>query len=77
MKKASDFTWGPPQEEAVKFILEYIEQFSNLIYINADNPVVTDILFIKGYGNWNIFVQQPQIKPIGFYSKRFPWSEAK
>jgi hypothetical protein len=50
-KKASDFTWGSPQEEALKIILEYIKHFSNLIYINVDSTMIIDILYIKGYGN--------------------------
>jgi hypothetical protein len=28
--------------------------------------VIIDILFIKGYDNWNIFVKQPQIKQLAF-----------
>jgi hypothetical protein len=44
VQKASDFSWEPHQEEAVKFILKYRKQFSNLIYINADNTVIIDII---------------------------------
>jgi hypothetical protein len=48
VKNASDFIWGPSQDKAIEIILEYIEQFHNLIYINADKTVIIDISFIKG-----------------------------
>jgi len=58
-------------------MLEYTKKFSNLIYINADSTEIIDILLIMGYDNWNIFVKQPQIKPISFYCKHYPWSDAE
>jgi hypothetical protein len=66
VRKASDFTWGPPQGEAVKMMLEYREQFSNLVYINADNTVIIDNLFIKGYAVGIYLLNNHRINQLAF-----------
>jgi hypothetical protein len=48
---------GVAQDKAVKIILVYIEQFNNLMYMNTDNKVMIDALFIKEYGSWNVFAE--------------------
>lgn len=78
-KKAEDFVWTDECEQAVKLVLEYIKTYQQLSFIQDEDKIIIDILYIKGYGNWNIFKQAKGQKeiPVGFYCKKFPWSENK
>ncbi|XP_029424789.1 uncharacterized protein LOC115072250 [Nannospalax galili] len=77
-KKAEEFTWGKEQEQAVKVTLEYIAQFRNLNFVQPDDTIIIDLLYMAGYGNWNIFAKRnSDLVPVGFYCKKFPWSEQK
>ncbi|XP_059120184.1 uncharacterized protein LOC131911818 [Peromyscus eremicus] len=77
-KKAQDFEWDQNCENAIKLVLEYINQYSHLYYIQPGDHVFVDILYMQGYGNWNIFSKNKDREtPIGFYCKKFPWSENK
>jgi hypothetical protein len=51
-RKANNFIWDKPQEQAVKTVLEYIKGYSKLQYIQPDGIVYLDI---KQYRNWSIF----------------------
>lgn len=78
-KKASTFEWGPRQEEAVKTITQYIQEYRQLSFPTEDSTITIEILFFNGYGSWNIFHKkgEEKEKPMGFYTKRFPWVDTK
>ena len=42
-RKANDFIWDKPQEQAVKTVLKYIKEYSKLYNIRADDTVYLDI----------------------------------
>ncbi|XP_010610954.3 uncharacterized protein LOC104854215 [Fukomys damarensis] len=54
-----------------------IKQYNHLGYIQEGEIIIVEVLYTNGYGNWNIFAKGNRITPIGFYCKRFPWSENK
>lgn len=77
IKKSQDFIWGSKQKEAKELIIKMIKEYKELVYIQPTDTVIVEVLYSQGYGNWNIFAKSDRILPIGFYCKRFPWSENK
>lgn len=56
----------------------FIQQYNALGYIQPGDSIIIEVLYHKGYGNWNIFAKnRDRVTPIGFYCKKFPWSENK
>jgi hypothetical protein len=78
IKKASDFEWGPQQEQAFKAIKELITTHSQLYTIAHTETLILDISYQTGYGNWSVMCKQgARTVPISFYCKRFPYVESK
>lgn len=77
-RKAADFVWGPEQKKSLELAKEYVQTYTQLYVPQPGEEIIIDIIYANDFGNWGIYTKSnSQTKPVGFYSKRFPFSENK
>lgn len=79
-RKAVNFQWNKEQKEAFQQLKHYIHLFSQLQNIQPGDKVVLDIAFISEHGNWGLYKKgkdDHKLMPVGFWSKKFPYSHFK
>lgn len=77
-RKAQDFVWGKEQQDAFHTALSYMKLYAQLYILQPDEEFVIDILFVKDYASWGMFIKRSgKTLPIGFRCKRFPYAPNK
>ena len=76
-RKAANFQWGQEQRAAFVTADKLRSLHAALTNTEPDDSLIMGVIFI---GNWGLFIKQKgayQYLSIGFYCKRFPYTENK